>query len=360
MSWTITPASELATQGARWTELNDAAYRSPLLQLDFLLPALAEFGTGQELLATYVRDGQVLAMAVVAQRRQGRWETFQPSQAPLSFWMQRPGTEVGTLIDELMRALPGLPLIFDLPQRDPDLSPRPPDSGTLRTLDYVQTARVTVKGSFEEYWQARGKNLRNNLKKQRSKLAKEGVATRLQISRDPADVVEAIAAFGRLESAGWKAKEGTAIHADNAQGRFYTALLQRFCARGAGSIYRYFFGDKLVAMDLCIEGDGSIIFLKTTYDEEVPAIFSPALLMREESFTLLFGEGKFDRIEFYGKAMEWQLKWTDELRAMYHVTAYRWALLRGLQQIKLNPAQLLGQLRSGTPKRVAQTDNTPT
>jgi hypothetical protein len=228
------------------------------------------------------------------------------------------------LLEALMPALPGMPLVFGLTQLDPDLLARP---AGLRTLDYIATARITLAGSFDDYWAARGKNLRSNLKKQRAKLEKDGVALRLQISREPGDVAAAVADYGRLESAGWKAGGGTAVDAANAQGQFYRGMLEGFCRRGAGSIYRYWFNDQLVAMDLCIEDARQIIVLKTTYDETVPGNLSPTLLMREEAVRQLFDAQRFERLEFYGKVMEWHTRWTDEVRTLYHVNHYRWPVL---------------------------------
>jgi hypothetical protein len=146
-------------------------------------------------------------------------------------------------------------------------------------------------------------------------------------------VAQAVAEYGRLESAGWKAGGGTAVSADNDQGRYYRAMLEGFCRRGAGSIYRYWFDQQLVAMDLCIEDDRQIIVLKTTYDESVPKSLSPTLLMREEACRALFGEGRFARLEFYGKVMEWHTRWTEEVRTLYHVNYYRWPALGRLHAL---------------------------
>jgi hypothetical protein len=57
--------------------------------------------------------------------------------------------------------------------------------------------------------------------------------------------------------------------------------------------------------------------------------------MREEACRGLFGEGRFARIEFYGRVMEWHTRWTDQVRTLYHLNHYRWPLL----------AQLHGRLR---------------
>ena len=132
--------------------------------------------------------------------------------------------------------------------------------------------------------------------------------------------------YGALESTGWKAGGGTAIHPDNAQGRFYLAMLQAFCTRGLGRIYRYRFGDKVVAVDLCVENSDTQVVLKTTYDETYRTV-SPAFLMRQEELRGLWAEGRIRRVEFYGKLMEWHTRWTDKARTLYHLNYYRWGFL---------------------------------
>ncbi len=136
--------------------------------------------------------------------------------------------------------------------------------------------------------------------------------------------------FGRLESAGWKGGEGSAVHPENAQGRFYRGFFERLSASGEATVYRYFFGDRLVASDLCVHRNGTLIVLKTAFDE-TEKTFSPSLLMKEQVFERLFGSGEVRCIEFYGKVMEWHRRWTDEMRTMYHVNYYRWPWIAKLQ-----------------------------
>lgn len=332
MKWKTVPAAGIAGFARQWQDLHRTAAASPLLAFDFVLPLLEQFGSGKELLAICEHDGAVVAMAIVTPSRRGSWATFQPAQAPLGLWLQQPQLELAALLASLMRALPSLPLVFGLTQMDPALAPRPHQTAQLSTFDYIDTARVTLAGSFDDYWQARGKNMRSNLKKQRARLDKEGVALSLRVSRDPADMAQAVADYARLESSGWKESSGTAVHADDAQGRYYRSMLEALCRRGAGRVYRYYFNDQLVAMDLCIEDADIIVVLKTAYDESVPKQFSPTLLMREEATRALFEEGRLRRIEFYGRVMEWHLRWTEEVRTMYHVNYYRWPGLRRLHE----------------------------
>ena len=331
MSWHTVPAARFAEHAAAWRALHAACGAPVLLSVEFVAPLIEHMAGGGELLAWCEKDGQVVAMALVAPAGRASWSTFQPPQAPLGLWLQLLEEPLEPLLAGLLRALPGFPLVFALTQMDPALTPRPEKSAALGTLDYIDTARVTLAGAFEDYWQGRGKNLRANLKKQRARLARDGIATRLELSRAPADMARAVEDYGRLEHSGWKAGEGTAVQAANAQGRYYRAMLERLGARGAASIYRYYFNERLVAMDLCVEDGASIVVLKTSYDESAADGLSPALLMREDACRRLFGEGRLARIEFYGRVMEWHLRWTDEVRTMYHINYYRWPGLRRLR-----------------------------
>ncbi len=330
MKWSLMPATEFGASAARWHALHTRSAASPLLAADFVAPLIDQFGSGHESIAACEQDGRTVALAVIAPQGRLTWSTFQPPQAPIGLWLQEREADTTELLATLLRALPGMPLILGLTQCDPALLARPADADATRTLDYIDTAHIDIDGRFDSYWQARGKNLRANLKKQRAKLDKDGVVTRLEVLRDPASVAHAVGDYGRLESAGWKAGGGTAVSADNAQGRYYRAMLESFCARGAGAIYRYWFDQQLVAMDLCIEDDQQIIVLKTSYDESLARGLSPTLLMREEACRALFDEARFERVEFYGKVMEWHTRWTDQVRTLYHINQYRWPHLARL------------------------------
>jgi hypothetical protein len=278
-------------------------------------------------------------MTVLSPSGFGRWNTFQPAQAPVGFWLQHDGGSPERFIPGLLRALPGAALVLGITQCDPMLLPRPADSARARTLDYIDTARISLAPGFEAYWNARGKNLRSNLKKQRKRLQGEGCATRLQVSRAPHEMAAAVADYGMLETSGWKAAAGSAVSASDSQGRFYRAMLEAFARRGAARVYRYWIGERLAAMDLCIEGGGCVVVLKTAYDESLGGALSPALLMREEACRDIFDDGRFERIEFYGRVMEWHLRWTDEVRTMYHLNSYRWPVLARLHALAARPRQ---------------------
>jgi CelD/BcsL family acetyltransferase involved in cellulose biosynthesis len=330
LAWTVLPAAQLKAHAADWDALQAASTRTPFLQTDFLLPLLEVFGQGRELLALgRAADGRLRAAALLQPRGPGQWETFQPSQLPLGPWVGHGGDDLAEVGRSLLPRLPRLALTLGLTQIDPHLLPRPADGAAQQTLDYVATAHVPLQGLWDAYWEARGKNLRANVKKARNKLAADGVAPTLDCLTDPADVAAALADYGRLETSGWKAGIGTAVAPGNDQGRFYGAMLEAFAARGAARIYRLRFGEQVVAMDLCIDDGRVLVILKTAYDEAHKAL-SPSVLMRQDEFAALFHEARFERIEFYGKVMEWHTRWTDQQRTLYHLNLFRWPLLQRL------------------------------
>ena len=337
-AWRLVAASAFADVADAWNALNDASFRSPVLHSEFVAPLLAHFGQGRERIALLDGQGSLQCATIVAQANVFVWNTFQPSQAPIGLWLQKEGASglPSQPVFESLAARSGvLVAMIGVNQLDPDHVARPgPDRAqTLSTDDYIRTARIRISGSFDDYWAARGKNLRANMKKQRAKLESEGVAPRLECLTQATDVAAAIVDYGRLESAGWKASGGTAVDADNAQGRFYRAVLENFCARGAGRIYRYFYGDRLVAMDLCIAHAGTMVILKTAFDETIKGT-SPAFLMRYEYLPAIFANREFSRVEFYGRVMDWHTRWTDEVRTVYHATAYRWQFAQQLDQMR--------------------------
>jgi hypothetical protein len=140
-----------------------------------------------------------------------------------------------------------------------------------------------------------------------------------------------VADHGKLESGGWKGKAGTAIHASNAQGRYYTQIMQAFSRKGEACIYRYWFNKTLVASDLFVYRNRTMICLKIAYDESQQT-HAPNILMREAEFRHIFKTDSFDRIEFYGRTMYWHTKWSNEFRTLFHVNCYRWPFLSKLHQ----------------------------
>ena len=94
-------------------------------------------------------------------------------------------------------------------------------------------------------------------------MAEKGLNPEFVAIRDPAGVEDAVREFGRLESKGWKAKEGTAMTGDDAQGRFYRAVLEYYSERNEGVIYQLRVNGEPVATDMCLTRGDMFIVLRT-------------------------------------------------------------------------------------------------
>ena len=325
----LQPGSQLMLD---WDRLNAGQGDLPFLAGDVIISALNLLGTGRERLLIAHKGSDVVAMLVLCPVGKFRWQTFQPSQIPLGAWV----ADKPVLLLELGRSLLrgplgplGLCLGLSFTQVDPLIAPRADDTPDSLASDYIETGWIDISGSFDDYWSARGKNLRQNMRKQRTKLLADGIKLTSQRLTDFADMAPAIARYGRLESAGWKAVNGTAIHPDNDQGRFYREMLEHASLRGEAVIYQFLFDDQVVAMNLCLARNGTLVVLKTTYDESIQS-YSPAFLLQENELQQLHSEGLIRRLEYFGRLMEWHSKWTDKNRTLYHLTLYRWPFLKKL------------------------------
>ncbi|WP_210394981.1 GNAT family N-acetyltransferase [Motiliproteus sediminis] len=317
--WRCVSAASFGQWHAVWDDLNQRCANSPVLTAAMVATSLEVFGSGDEVLMIAGPEQQPVAMGVFERSRFGVWNSFQPSQAPLGLWLNDGSESLPQLLTLLMKALPGFTLRLGLTQLDPMHYPRPEDDAGLHSFDYIDTARIDMsEGDFDSYWAARGKNLRQNMSKQSNRLQREGVAEQLQCVTAVDDIAAAVADYGMLESRSWKADKGTAVAPDNAQGRFYTRLLQTYAATGQARIYRYWYDQSLVACDLCIEQGGVLVILKTTFDEQHKKT-SPAFLMRRAYFPSLFADPRIRSVEFYGRVMEWHTKWSEDVRGIYHL-----------------------------------------
>lgn len=322
LKWSVFPLEDYPQVRGAWQKLNQDGPDIPILDPDFYRLLTNYFGSGDELIAVCRHGDKTAAITILKRTRKLVWQTFQPAQGPLGAWLQDKSYSIELLLATLIRDLPELCMLLGVSQLDPSIVPRKEFGKNIMALDYIHTASVDVDSDFGQYWQARGRNLRQNLKRQRNRLKREDTVPRLSLVTSPDEAEDAVDEFGVLESRGWKGQAGTSLHPDNPQGRFYKALFREYCARSEGLIFRYSYGDKLVASDLCLHRNGVLMILKTAYDE-AQSTSSPAMLMRQDAFEHIFDSGSFSRIEFYGRVMDWHLKWSSEVRTMYHLNCFR-------------------------------------
>lgn len=351
MRWVFRPAREHFSEYRRvWDEVNRAWGNHVLLDSAFVEPLVRHFASSDTLIG--ITKESSTALALVSHGQMGLWQTFQPAQGPLGLILLNPANGAIEQIYSLMRSLPGYALGLGVQQQDSEYtafgglssSPR------IEILEYIKTARVSVVGSFDEYWQKRGKDLTENIARRRRRLDQQGIEAHMDVDRSPGNVAECLCDYGRMEAAGWKGQRGTAVNLDNVQGKFYREVLERFCEVGEGVIFRLRFNDTTVASQLCLERDGMLASLKIAYDEAYRN-YSPGFLLQEEIIRHLYSEGEVRVFEFYGRVREgWTTKWTDEIRPMYHVNFYRHRWVASARRLVKQSRETLQRAR---PRKLA-------
>jgi hypothetical protein len=99
--------------------------------------------------------------------------------------------------------------------------------------------------------------------------------------------------------------------------------MESFCGRGEGAIFELRLDGAVIASELWIGRNGMYVNLKTAYDESLKQL-SPGFLMKESLIRWAFSSKSWRRLEFYGRVMDWHLKWIDRTRTLYHLNSYRY------------------------------------
>ncbi|MDO6454479.1 GNAT family N-acetyltransferase [Neptunomonas phycophila] len=319
LGWNIEPVSNLAKFSEDWNRLNSVHGGFILLDHLFFSEAVSHLAENPLQLAICYQGEHVVCITIVEKVRFGISRTFQPSQSPLGAWIQNPTIPTQLLIKSLAKKLHWWPLGFSITQQDPKLEClNLTQSQECNTLPYIETGSLQSTENFDTFWESRGKNLRQNTNKAVNRLNKESGTLLLKVITDPDDIDEAIEQYGKLESSGWKSGTNTAITPDNDQGRFYKSLFRKLAHNKQTIIFQLFLGDTIIASDLTVLSNQSIIILKTTYDENYKR-FSPATVLRKFQFEKIFNDPQISQIEFYGKMMDWHYRWTNDTREMFHL-----------------------------------------
>lgn len=316
MSWELRPAREAFPEfAAEWDRLNKTLYAShPMFDSRFIGPLLEHFGSGDEILCLHRSGASIDGALIVRPLGKGRWALFMPAQTQAGALM----IENARVLDTLPRALPGYAWSLDLLSVDPLYAP------SWAGLDLPQivtphalTMAVSLDGDFAGYWQTRPKNLIKNIRRYQKRAEDSAGKFSLVHITDPTEIAKALVRYGELESAGWKGKEGTAIAADNAQGRFYLDMLLRFAGSGQGFVMELHTGERLIASRLFIGHERMWIILKTTYDE-TQSIYAPGRLLLHDVLKEAFATMPGGAVEFYTNASRDQAEWATSLRPIPH------------------------------------------
>lgn len=322
MGWQIIPlANGLGQWRSEWDGLNNRLYGAhPFRDSRFMDALLRYFGKGSEQLCVHRTGARIDGLLIIHPRRAGVWTQFVPAQeqsAPVLI-------ESVDLLDELFSALPGRAWSIELLCQDPHFAPPAllEETATSRLLPHALTMNVELRGSFEDYWTSRSKNLVKNMRRYEHRINNEFGTAELRILTAPDSMRDAVARYGKLETSGWKSRAGTAVNIENVQGRFYAEVMTRFAETGQARVVEYWLGEKLAASRLLVSNSDLAIILKTSYDESLVK-FAPGRLLLKNYIEHAFAEKTVGTVEFYTDATPDQLAWATGSRHIFHVMLFR-------------------------------------
>lgn len=329
MSWAIHTLDELDDFAGEWTRICADYYQAhPLLDLKCLRPLLEHFADNKVFIAVDRDERSIQSLLIVQRKRWGVWETFSPAQLPVCPAVTRRTTNWHRAWRDLLHALPGYAGMLAALRYDPLYYPKLASSDDrLDIVEYVTTMSVRVDGDFDAYWKSRKRKLRDNVSRYFRRMHAEQLEYRFEEVIERKSVVGATTEYGNLESAGWKGRQGTALHSGNVQGRFYSYALANFAEEAKARVFRLFANDELVASRLAIMQNGILVFLKTTYDERF-ARFAPGRLLLYLVLERLFEMSTVRTAEFYTNANRDLLQWSTDSRPTCHVNLYRSRVFR--------------------------------
>jgi CelD/BcsL family acetyltransferase involved in cellulose biosynthesis len=121
---------------------------------------------------------------------------------------------------------------------------------------------------------------RKKLRQYRRRLAEQGLLETTVVS-EPATVAAVVDDFLRLEAAGWKGRQGTALLCKPAEAAFIRAAMVALAQLGCASIYTLSLDGRPVSMQIVARCGPAVFTLKTAYDEQFRD-FSPGMLLLED------------------------------------------------------------------------------
>jgi hypothetical protein len=335
MSWSIHPGIAVEDGcAAIWREVHEKRMHShPLLDARFVVPMLHHFGNPKIRLAVETHGDEPVSAALIEPYRAGAWRSFLPSQAqiaPAMFGRLSSSQDDERRFASLFRELPGTPIMVGVHNQDTSFSDIATGTGCVREiLPHVLTVGVSLDRHFDAYWGSRSSKIRKETARSLRNLEKDGLRPTLAERVSRIEMPEAVMAHGDLESMGWKAGTGTAIHRDNAQGRFYTDVMNNFAAAGLARAYQLYFNDTLAASQLTIEQNGMMVLLKTSHRESF-ARYAPGRMLDYLMLRELFSTRRVRVVEFYTDASAGDARWADFERPIVHVNLYRSAIVARL------------------------------
>jgi CelD/BcsL family acetyltransferase involved in cellulose biosynthesis len=179
-------------------------------------------------------------------------------------------------------------------------------AGVVLSSPYIE-----LGGAWEAFEASLSRDFRANLRRRLRNLEGTG-AVSFEVHDGRSDLDGLLEEGWRVEAAGWKGREGTAIGSRPDTRAFYRSIAVWGAARGWLRLAFLRVDAAPAAFDLCLEQGGVHYLIKTGYDPRW-ARHSPGSLLRRHMIEDAFRRG-LRSYEFLGDANEWKRDWTSATR----------------------------------------------
>ena len=148
--------------------------------------------------------------------------------------------------------------------------------------DQFERAALRPAETFEAYFSAHvSRNNRKKNRRYRKQLDALGTV-KVEIADQPDSIKTAVGNFLRLESSGWKGRQGTALASDPDTRNFFESMVSRMAERNGIRFLTLSLDGNPIAMICDLQTSDTVFAYKTAYDEAY-ADYSPGMLAEIEN-----------------------------------------------------------------------------
>jgi CelD/BcsL family acetyltransferase involved in cellulose biosynthesis len=308
-------------------------FPDPLVQHEWLL-AGAEAQGGESEIAVFVLRSRdtIQAAAPLMSVRSAGITTYQY----IGHWLGEPTSLLYDSMDSLRALLAGLqacgrPVVLNRQRVDgpeAQLWRRPLLRRSLRMdWDSGPSSWVPLSGGWAAVEAAMSSGSRSYIRRKRKRAEQLGKVEFRAFSPTEETVDPLLQEVFRVEAAGWKGRNGTAILMDPRMERFCLAYGRAAARLGILRIFLLTIGGETAAVRLAVEHSGRIWELKIGYDERWHQC-SPGLLLTHETLRHAC-ERDLEAHEFLGHHAPWQEHWACRTHHYSTVRTYPVPTLAG-------------------------------
>ena len=306
----VTRRQDFAAVGPEWDALALRTSITPMARHSWLMAA-AEACEYEALATVVVRDaaGELRAAAPLARKRFGPFRRL--------VWLSHEMGEPQRLLHDDPAALEVLWAQIRrlrLPLEARRLTPHGEEmailrrGGGLRTIRLGSTQTIAAPvADWAAFERAMSGNARQEIRRKRKGLEKEGAVAFHAVSPDAETVDGWLDALLRVESSGWKGRERSAIVHRPLLARFFRDYARRAAREGTLRMFFLSLDGENIAAQMLAETGGRLWQYKIGYDERWSR-WSPGRLLMFEILRWAHEQG-LEAVEYLGHGGGWQTRW---------------------------------------------------